>query len=357
MTFFNKIIITLGILLSHKAFSLPLCIEEFNSLSAESRVEIKKSAIKNNVDMDLIFISGRQHQDSQIGCYMPNQKAYEVLRPMIVNLAEKYHNHQISGEYKSDFDVSSLRDVELDPEKKYIISSRVRVARNISGYPFPSSISKRERKILEKRIFNVLKTLRGELKGRYYSLETMSHDQIQSLIADHLLFEIENKFLESAKISRDMPNGRGIFISQDKKFIVWVGEEDILKIMSLNDSSDILATFAKVSEALSVLGQRFSFAFDKELGYLTSCPTNIGTTMRASVHIRLPNISKRADFKEICNSLGLQIRATKDIKSQSSDGVFDISNASSIGKSEKELLEQLILSLQKLINLEKEYSN
>ena len=353
MSFSKKIFITLGLLLSYNSYSLPLCRGEFNSLSPNIRTEIHKSAIENNIDFNFVFASGDKNPDSKIGCYMPSAKAYEVFRPMVNNIAMSYHKHKINGEQKSNFDVSHLQSRNPDPKGEYIVSSRVRVARNIARYPFPSSISKSQRKALEKEVFFLLKDFSGDLRGKYFSLENMTNGEKEELIANHMLFEIEDKFLESAGISRDMPSGRGIFISNDKQFMIWLNEEDHFRIMSLNQGSNLLSAFSKVSKALSLLEKKLTFAFDKELGYLSSCPTNIGTTMRASVHIRLTNLSQRVDFKDLCASLGLQIRGTNGENSKSNNAIFDISNMQRLGKSEAELLEQLISGIEKLINLEK----
>jgi protein-arginine kinase len=174
------------------------------------------------------------------------------------------------------------------------------------------------------------------------------------MIKNHLLFEIDDRFLESAGISRDLPSGRGVFISNDGQFMIWLNEEDHLRIMSLTPGSNLISTFNKVAKAIKILEKKLTFAFDKELGYLSSCPTNIGTTMRASVHIRLPKLGQRADFKELCANLGLQIRGTSGENSKSKSDVFDVSNMQRLGKSEKELLEQLISGIEQLIGFEKE---
>lgn len=353
MKIIKKITITLSLIFSFQSFSSPLCIDEFNRLDKILKTEIQKSAIENSIDMDLVFASGKAHPESKIGCYLPNAKAYEVLRPLIKNVAEKYHRIKIYKDHKSDLEEGSATKVDLDPEGRYILSSRVRVARNLASYPFPSSISKKERKVLEKKMFSAFKSLPDELKGVYKSLELMRETEKQELISSHLLFETSDKFLESAKIHRDMPSGRGIFLSSDKQFMIWVNEEDHLRIMSLRKGPDLAGAFRSVSKALKILDQKLVFAFDKQFGHLTSCPTNIGTSMRASFHIKLPTLSKKSNFKEICSNLGLQIRGANGESGQSDGDVLDISNLQRLGKSEKELIDHLILGVHKLITMEK----
>ncbi len=182
--------ITFGLLLSYNASSLPLCRTEFNSLASNIRTEIHKALIENNLDCNFVFASGDQNPDSKIGCYMPSANAYEVFRPMVNKIASSYHRHNIEGEHKSNFDLTHIEDRNPDPNGEYVISSRVRVARNIASYPFPSMISKRERKALEKEVFYILKDFSGDLNGIYLSLEEMTHLEKEELIANHLLFEM-----------------------------------------------------------------------------------------------------------------------------------------------------------------------
>ena len=252
--------------------------------------------------------------------------SYEILNPLVTKIVENYH-HSSETKQKKDFDLSSLKQINLDPEGKYIKSSRIRVARNFQNYPFPSSISSKDRQLVEEEIVAVLQNLKGTLAGKYFSLTQMKSTEITKLINEHMLFKLEDRFLESAAIHRDMPKNRGIFYSQDKQFIVWVNEEDHARIIAMQNNADIVGTFNKLATALTAIEKKLSFAFNPDFGYLTSCPTNIGTAMRASVHIKLPNLSKRDDFKSLCKSMNLDVRGDNGEHSSENSGVFDISNA------------------------------
>ena len=104
-------------------------------------------------------------------------------------------------------------------------------------------------------------------------------------------------------MNRDWPNGRGIFHNKEKTFLVWVNEEDQLRIISMQQGADIHAVFDRLSRAAAHIETVVKFAHDEHLGYITSCPTNLGTAMRASVHIKLPKLSKdMAVFKAIADT-------------------------------------------------------
>jgi arginine kinase len=135
----------------------------------------------------------------------------------------------------------------------------------------------------------------GELEGTYYPLNGMKKEDQDQLIADHFLFKEGDRFLAAAGLNRDWPSGRGIFHNKDKTFLTWVNEEDRLRIISMQPGADILAVFRRLSMAAAAIEKVAKFAHDDHLGYITSCPTNCGTALRASVHIKLPKLMKQKE--------------------------------------------------------------
>ena len=130
----------------------------------------------------------------------------------------------------------------------------------------------------------------------------MSEADRKQLVADHFLFKEGDRFLESCGLNRDWPAGRGIFHNKDKTFLVWINEEDQLRIISMQPGADILAVFTRLSIAAAEIEKKAKFAHDAHLGYITSCPTNLGTALRASVHIKLPFLCKdKKQFNEIAD--------------------------------------------------------
>lgn len=101
-------------------------------------------------------------------------------------------------------------------------------------------------------------------------------------------FRQGDRFLEACGLNRDWPSGRGIFHNDAKTFLVWVNEEDQLRIISMQDGADIGAVFERLSRAATAIEKVARFAHNDHIGYITSCPTNLGTALRASVHIKLP---------------------------------------------------------------------
>ena len=130
----------------------------------------------------------------------------------------------------------------------------------------------------------------------------MSKAQSDSLIADHFLFKEGDRFLDACGLNRNWPEGRGIFHNNEKTFLVWVNEEDQLRIISMQPGADIGAVFTRLAKAASHIETVAKFSHDKHLGYITSCPTNLGTALRASVHIALPKLGvQMAEFQKIAD--------------------------------------------------------
>lgn len=131
----------------------------------------------------------------------------------------------------------------------------------------------------------------------YRPLGTLKPEKIKDLIERHWLFKEGDRFLDACGVYRNWPDNRGIFHNGDKTFLVWVNEEDHLRIISMQDGSNIRQVFERLMKALERFENVAKFAYDDHLGYITSCPTNLGTAMRASVHLKLPLLGKnKAEF-------------------------------------------------------------
>jgi len=194
----------------------------------------------------------------------------------------------------------------------------------------------------------------GDLKGSYYPLSGMSADVQKQLIDDHFLFKEGDRFLEACKLNRNWPEGRGIYHNDDKTFLVWINEEDQLRIISMQPGADIGAVFSRLSRAATEIEKVAEFAHSKQLGYITSCPTNLGTALRASVHIHLPNLGcKKAEFQAIADKFNVQIRGAHGEHTETDDHIYDISNKRRLGLSEVNLVQDMYNGVKAMIEAEK----
>ena len=301
--------------------------------------------------------SGIVNQDSSVGIYAGSAEAYKTFAEIFNPIISDYHSFDLKNFHRSDLSLD-LKLTDPDPENQYIISTRIRAARNITGFDFTPFISARARKQLELKVVKALKQLKitdKNLKGRYMSLQNISESEQISLTKKHLLFSGKDRFQNAAGIESNWPESRGIFLSDDEKLIVWVNEEDHLRIISMEKGGKIAETFNRLCILLSALEKNIAFSFDPHLGYLTSCPTNLGTGIRAGVHIRLPalNGNKELLFK-LADSFNLQVRGTRGEKTDVENYIFDLSNRQRLGITEKQCIKNLHRGISAIIALEKQ---
>ena len=323
-------------------------------LTPELYETLKEKKSRYGFTLDDLIRSGVENPDSSIGVYVGDEESYELFAPLLDPIIREYHGFGPDDRHVSDMDPSHLEAGNPDPEGRYILSTRIRVGRNLHCFPLGPGLARRERLIVECMVSDALEALTGELAGTYYPLEGMSEATRRQLIEDHFLFKEGDRFLEAAGLNRDWPEGRGIYHNDDKTFLVWVNEEDQMRIISMQPGGDIPAVFRRLAEGVKALEKRLVFAYSEHLGYLTSCPTNLGTAMRASVLIRLPKLAESMeDFKAVTDRYDLQIRGIHGEHSESEGGVYDISNRRRLGITEVEAVRQMAEGVETLITEEK----
>jgi len=317
--------------------------------------QLKDKTTKNGYTLQNLIKSGKENLDSGIGAYAGDKESYDVFAPLLNPIIQEYHGFSKDDKHKSDFSSAKLKFSNPDTEGKYILSTRIRVARNIADIPLGTAISDEQRNNVEKKISTILSKLDGSLAGKYFALNNLDDDTRASLIKEHFLFKAGDRFLESAGLNRDWPNGRGIFHNNEKTFLVWINEEDQLRIISMQKGGDIKEVFTRLSDAITQIEKEVSFSYSEHLGYITSCPTNLGTAMRASVHIKLPNLSQNMDeFKAITEKYNVQIRGIDGEHSKTQSTIFDISNKRRLGVTEVECIQDMYDGVVALIKKEKE---
>ena len=300
------------------------------------------------VRLEHLIASGLKNPDSAIGVYAGDEESYEVFSPLFDPIIAAYHGFGPEDRHTSDLDPAHLEIENPDPEGRFVLSTRIRVARNLCCFPFGPVIDRRERRMAERAIVQALSSLPGELAGEYQPLSAMDKATQKRLIEAHLLFKAGDRFLEAGGFNRDWPDARGAFMNKARTFLVWVNEEDQLRIISMEKGANLKSVFSRLAKALGHLEARLTFAYSKRLGYLTSCPTNLGTAMRASVHIRLAHLAEDV-VKAIAEAHGLQVRGTHGEHTEAEGGVYDVSNRRRLGITEVEAVAQLARGVQALI--------
>jgi len=293
-------------------------------------------------------------------------KYKEIMHPIIV----ARHGNPKLPHPKPNLDGSQLID-HNNMDASYVLSTRIRTGRSISGFPLPPSIGADQRKELEGIVVGALAKLDGELKGDYYPLSGsttyapkptgIDKETEERLIKENFLFqEPDEPMLLSWRMERDWPHARGIYHNEDKSALVWVNEEDHLRIISMEKGNNARAVFDRfanlvkaVEAACIAVGKGLEIS--EEYGNILSCPSNCGTGLRASMMIKIPLASKQPNFKTWCDERKLQARGAGGFASKTADdGKRDVSNVDRMGKDEVQLANEMIQGVTDLINWEKE---
>ena len=323
-------------------------------LSSEIFDELQGKATRSGFTLQQAINSGVVNPDSSIGVYAGDEESYTLFAPLFDPIIEDYHGFSKNDMHKSNLNPDDLAAPDPDPQGQYIVSTRIRVGRNLADFPLGPAISRQQREDVECQVSEALNGLQGKLAGTYYPLQGMSDADRRQLIADHFLFKAGDRFLEAAGLNRDWPQGRGIYHNDEKTFLVWVNEEDQLRIISMQAGGDIKEVFTRLATAISEIESKLKFSYTDHLGYLTSCPTNLGTAMRASVHIKLPKLAADMEtFQKIADRHHLQIRGIHGEHSESEGGVYDISNRRRLGVTEVDCVQDMYDGVVALIAREK----
>ncbi|XP_014204011.1 arginine kinase-like [Copidosoma floridanum] len=323
-------------------------------LTREIFDKIKTRKTRFNSSLLDVIQSGLQNPDSGVGLYASDPDAYSVFAPLFDPVIDDYHGgFKPTDEHPArDFgDPASLS--KLDPNNKYIISTRVRVARSLENFPFNPTMSKEHYLQIQDKLCKALTSLDGEHKGEYHPLCGMDESTKKQLIDDHYLFKEGDRFLQAARACEHWPIGRGIFFNKDKSLLAWVNEEDHLRLISMQKGGDLAAVFQRLISALCKLEQHVKFSRSRRFGFLTFCPSNLGTTIRASVHASFPKLAADlAKLEEVAGRYNLQVRGTRGEHSESEGGIYDISNKRRLGLTEFQAIEEMHKGIVELIKLE-----
>lgn len=224
-----------------------------------------------------------------------------------------------------------------------VVTTRVRLARNFADYPFPNRL----KNVMQAR--EIVRLIAAELKHT----DTFDQYDMNNIPSERAAFLKERNL-----ISQDLINNRRIsaaFISRDESISVMVNEEDHVREQYFLRGYDLEKVYERISGIDDIISESIPFAYDKELGYLTACPTNLGTGLRASVMLFLPALSRRDIMREIAPSLyrlGLTVRGVYGEGSSYEGELFQISNEVTLGLSEKEILDRVKDAVDDIVEFE-----
>ena len=348
--------------------NLPVWTEKHKSLMSKVLTQdlfdkLKDVKSPSGFTLSNVIQTGVETPHLGVGAVAGDEECWELFKDLYYPIIEGWHKYNPT---------TSTQPTDLDPEhitqtpeqlakfNQYVKSTRIRAARNISGYPLPAGSTLESMTSVEGILKQTFASLDGDLKGKYYGLGDMSKEDEDALQAEGFLFQKPKttNLLTNAGAARHWPSARGIFHNDDKTALCWCNEEDHCRIISMSKDGDVKGVFARfcaLSHAIKAgaEGAGAKLMHNDTLGFMGTCPSNLGTGLRGGVMIVLPKLNEDPELLEtVCSAFDLQPRGSAGEHSAAVGAKWDVSNKQRIGFSEVQLVQKMIDGVTKVIEIE-----
>lgn len=235
----------------------------------------------------------------------------------------------------------------MDKNSDIVLTSRIRLARNSEGVPFPHILSKEKSDEITQDIYSsvINNDINKENDFKLFKLGELKPIERLAMVEKHLISkEHANNYKNAA-----------VILNNNKNISIMINEEDHIRLQVMENSFDLKGIYERASEIDDAIEEKITYAFDSKLGYLTSCPTNLGTGIRASVMIHLPALTMIKNINNILNTVnqvGMTIRGFYGEGSNSMGDIYQISNQITLGLEEDEIINNIVGVTKKIIDNE-----
>ena len=222
--------------------------------------------------------------------------------------------------------MSETNNPVIDP--RMVVSSRIRLARNLKKYPFPSRLNEGKAREMKEELHHLLREYPHETFD-FLDMKNVTPVQAGAMTEEHL---ISPDFARNGEKS-------ALLLGRNKSLSVMINEEDHLRIQAMGSGSCLEELYKKISDLDDYIDGKVEYAFSEKYGYLTSCPTNLGTGIRASVMLHLPALTRRGLMDRVIHSVsqvGITVRGLYGEGTQAGAALYQISNSYSLGINEEE---------------------
>lgn len=234
------------------------------------------------------------------------------------------------------------------PESDIVISSRIRLARNLRNHPFPMLATNDQSQEVLNKALAVLQDDVLQSISRFEALKLSDMNELEKKV-------LVEKHLISPNLANESRNG-AVFLSENEAVSIMINEEDHLRIQCLYPGFQIKEAWDLAGQIDDVFESRLNYAFDERRGFMTSCPTNVGTGIRASVMLHLPALVLTQQINRILSAItqvGLTVRGIYGEGSEAVGNLFQISNQITLGQSEEEIIDNLYKVVKQIIEHER----
>lgn len=237
---------------------------------------------------------------------------------------------------------------QIVPDSDVVISSRIRLARNLETYPFSSKLSGEQAEALVEEVKGITASLAEKENRKFYScnISTLSEIDKIAMVERHIV----------SPLLAQKEQTTGLILSEDETDSIMINEEDHVRIQAIVGGFNLESAFSEADRIDDIACEKLHFAYDEKYGYLTSCPTNTGTGMRASCMVFLPALSSARLIQKLMEELGkygVTIRGIYGEGTKSLGNIYQISNQKTLGMSESEIIENLKRIVMQVVKQER----
>jgi len=232
------------------------------------------------------------------------------------------------------------------PESDIVMSTRVRLARNVMGYPFTSRLTPEEQAELTDTLRRYIIDNNVVPEVHYFNLN-IAHELDRRLLVERHLISKEHE---------EATGERGVAVQRSESISIMINEEDHLRIQVLRSGFELDETWATINGIDTAIGGCVNYAYSERLGFLTACPTNVGTAMRVSVMLHLPALEMTKQIEKVFHAvakINLAVRGLYGEGTQASGNFYQISNQVTLGKTEAEILKEIRGTIPQIIKNER----
>ncbi|MES2508411.1 MAG: hypothetical protein V4625_00710 [Pseudomonadota bacterium] len=303
-------------------------------LSDALRLTLSGQTTAGGYGLEDVIRSGLRHPDSRVGVYAPDAQSYDTFGELFDPI---------------------LHDLQPPPGQRAVpppcihpaavVSTRIRVARNLAGHNFPAGLTREQRCAVEDKLAQACLSLAPQFPGRIRKLQSLPGDQLAAMIASQQAFGPDDRFMAAAGIHADWPVGRSVFCSAEGQLSAWINEEDHLRVAVVMPGACAAACHQTMQLVMERLASQLDFCGDPRHGYLTSCPSNVGSGMRVSYRVDTHHDAMQGAplaALEALEAAGvLQMRGAAGEHAPRSGGLADVGFRQRVGLSETRLLDDI----------------
>eukprot|EP00930_Biecheleria_cincta_P095323 TRINITY_DN8729_c0_g1_i2.p1 TRINITY_DN8729_c0_g1~~TRINITY_DN8729_c0_g1_i2.p1 ORF type:complete len:867 (-),score=227.53 TRINITY_DN8729_c0_g1_i2:237-2837(-) len=305
-----------------------------------------------------------------LGAVAGDAECFDTFAPLFDKLVSNRHgDDRLQRPHSQSVGSRSLTTHSAEPLAGYVLSSQIRLSRNIQGLRFPPAASREELSEAERLLVQAFMTLDDDMKGEYFPLVGsqsylpkpggMSEQEEKALRDAGFLFYLpDSTAILSSGSGRHWPRARGIFVNKARTMIAWVNEEDHLRLSSLRPGGDLQTGYREVASVLDAisksLGSSNGFATSDRLGFLSTSPVNIGTAMKASILGKLPLLKPmQEELNAWAKPRGLLVRNAVDENGLRLAGHVEVTNRDRLGVTEEDSVNRVVEGMAELVLAER----